>query len=124
MTSQAVAPVLVCGLDANEVAAVLSHLDALGYQIPLAADFAQADTATHRPVESDAALHDLITHLRSVTAMQKLNSIEAYEFWRLISAGRRLMEPIRHPSGLATTEPAFVTVKPLGAGVHTPGKTR
>jgi hypothetical protein len=74
-------------------------------------------------VDSDDGIHHLTRHLKETTPLAKLDGDAAQWFSRLC-AGRRIMLPERHPSGMASQEAPHTNVQPLGAGCHTPGKRK
>jgi hypothetical protein len=108
-------------LTPDEVAEILEHLDALGYSF---VSVNEKRSPGSRYLESDSSLHGLFTHLLAKTPMRRLGSQEAGYFWHRLIDGYHVAEPERHPSGLQTSEAAHTTVRPLGAGQHTPGRRK
>jgi hypothetical protein len=99
---------------ASEVLAVLTNL---GYRM------VNAEERHPRRyfVESDDAMHHMVNHLRAVTQMGTLP--DAADWFRRLCAGRKIMLPERHPSGLKSQEAPHQSVQPLGAGTHTPARS-
>jgi hypothetical protein len=67
--------------------------------------------------ESDDEWHTLRRWLSDTSPLGALSSVEAKAVFDALSGmGLKVREPDQHPSGLRTTEKAFVDVKRIGAG--------
>jgi len=102
---------------------VLATLFNLGYRLVLESESRLNGRLHARYVESDDARHHLVEHLKATTALGKLGSDAAAWFGRL-TAGRKIMEPERHPSGLRSTEAPHTPIQPLSAGMASHVRTR
>jgi hypothetical protein len=92
--------------DIDDGEAILTAIAGLGYS------FETSGARPGRYLESDdqhAGLADYLVRTKGVPWMTALAA-----FNRISAQGFRLREPDRHPSGLATTEPAYRIVVPLG----------
>jgi hypothetical protein len=107
-----------------EEAQVLQHLVSLGYELVPNTESRLGGRLHRRFLESDDSINGLKTYLLSRAPMKRLGSTEAGDFMQKLLAGKRICEPEIHPCGFKVSDPAYVVVRPLGAGTHTPTRNR
>ena len=121
---EALAPLLPPDLTPAEESEVRSHLASLGYELVPEAESRLNGRLHRRLLETDDQIHGLTRYLLSATPLRRLGSQEAAAFMRKLLAGKRVCEPLTHPSGLRTGEPAYVVIQPAGAGMASPIRSR